>query len=260
MTDKVALETALGMASEVIDASSSIAFHWVREPGWPVIYASPNVRRWGYALEQFLARRLTYLDLVHPQDCGRLVAAFATFIQEKRDVFRQTYRVCWADGAEHWVDEETHGVFGPDGRLLYFHGIVTDVTEREQAEQGLKRQLDLQALVAQLSSRFVDAAADTLEPIVGWALERIGTVLEGDRCYLFRLTIDNASMDMSMNGAPRVSRHSSRISRGSRSNGFLGGPSGCVIAHRSRSRMSRRSRTRPQPNARSSSVNPYGRP
>ena len=197
VTDKVALETALGMASEVIDASSSIAFHWVREPGWPVIYASPNVRRWGYALEQFLARRLTYLDLVHPQDCGRLVAAFATFIQEKRDVFRQTYRVCWADGAEHWVDEETHGVFGPDGRLLYFHGIVTDVTEREQAEQGLKRQLDLQALVAQLSSRFVDAAADTLEPIVGWALERIGTVLEGDRCYLFRLTIDNASMDMS---------------------------------------------------------------
>jgi diguanylate cyclase (GGDEF)-like protein/PAS domain S-box-containing protein len=197
VTDKMALETELGMASEVIDASSTIAFHWAPEPGWPVIYASPNVRCWGYPLEQLLARRLTYLDLVHPQDRDGLVAAFEAFIQEQRDVFRQTYRVCWADGSEHWVDEETRGVFGPDGRLIYFHGIVTDVTERERVQQELRRQLDLQALVARISSRFVDATGDTLEPIVGWALERIGTLFEVDRCYLFRLAIDNASMDMS---------------------------------------------------------------
>jgi diguanylate cyclase (GGDEF)-like protein/PAS domain S-box-containing protein len=197
VTDKVALETALGMASEVIDASSTIAFHWAPEPGWPVVYASPNVRRWGYPLDQLVARRLTYLDIVHPQDRDRLIAAFESFTHEQRDVFRQTYRVCWADGSEHWVDEETRGVFGPDGQPLYFHGIVTDVTEREQAEQSLKRQLDLQALVAEVSSRVIDAGSATLEPIVGWALERIGTVLEVDRCYLFRLTNNDTSMDMS---------------------------------------------------------------
>ncbi|WP_296805506.1 EAL domain-containing protein [Thiocapsa sp.] len=197
VTDKMALETALGMASEVIDASSTIAFHWAPEPGWPVIYASPNLHRWGYALERMISRELTYLDLVHPHDRDRLVDAFNAFGETRRDTFRQTYRVLWADGSERWVDEETQGVFGPDDRLAYFHGLVTDVTEREQAEQGLKRQLDLQALVAQVSSRFIDATADTLEPIVGWALERIGTVLEVDRCYLFRLAIDNASMDMS---------------------------------------------------------------
>ncbi|QVL48081.1 MAG: EAL domain-containing protein [Thiocapsa sp.] len=196
VTDKVTLETALGMASEVIDASSTIAFHWAPEPGWPVIYASPNVRRWGYSLEPLLARRLTYLDLVHPQDRERLVAAFETFTQEQRDGFRQTYRVRWADGSEHWVEEETRGVFGPDGRLSYFHGIVTDVTERESAERGLKRQLDLQALVAQVSSRFIDATGDTLEPIVAWVLEQIGTLLDVDRCYLFRLASDDASLEM----------------------------------------------------------------
>ncbi|SDW83368.1 EAL domain-containing protein [Thiocapsa roseopersicina] len=196
VTEKVRLETALGMASEVIDASSTIAFHWAPEPGWPVIYASPNVRRWGYALEQLLSRRLSYLDVVHPQDCVRVVAAFETFIQEKRDVFRQTYRVCWADGSEHWVDEETRGVFGPDGRLLYFHGIVTDVTEREQAERGLKRQLDLQALVARISSRLIDVTGDTLEQTIDWSLERIGRSLGADRSYLLRLSNDHKRMDM----------------------------------------------------------------
>jgi PAS domain S-box-containing protein len=185
------------MASEVIDASSTIAFHWEQEPGRPVIYASSNVRRWGHPVEHLPARRLIYLDLVHPQDRDRLVAAFEAFIQEGRDAFRETYRVCWADGSEHWVDEETHGVFGPDGRLLYFHGIVTDVTERERAHQDLKRQLDLQALVARISSRFMDATGDTLESILGWALERMGTAFEVDRCYLCRLAKDNASMDMS---------------------------------------------------------------
>ncbi|EGV20067.1 EAL domain-containing protein [Thiocapsa marina] len=197
VTEKVALETALGMASEVIDASSTIAFHWAPEPGWPVVYASPNVRRWGYSLKQILARRLTFLDLVHPQDRDRLVETFETFVREKQDVFRATYRVCWADGSEHWVDEETRCVFCPDGRLAYFHGIVTDVTERERSRRDLKRQLDLQALVARISSRLIDATGDTLDSIVGWALERIGGVLDVDRCYLLRLEEDDASMGMS---------------------------------------------------------------
>ncbi|MFB1488867.1 MULTISPECIES: EAL domain-containing protein [unclassified Thiocapsa] len=196
VTDKVALETALGMASEVIDASSTIAFHWAPEPGWPVIYASPNVRRWGYSLEQLLARRLTYLDLVHAQDRDPLVAAFQTFVQEQRDVFRQTYRVCWADGSEHWVEEETRSVFGPDGQLLYFHGIVTDVTEREQADQGLKRQLDLQALVAQISSRLIDATGETLEHAIDWSLERIGGAFGCERSYLLRLSNNDERLDM----------------------------------------------------------------
>ncbi len=150
----------------------------------------------GLWAQRLISRELTYLDLVHPHDRGRLVDAFEGFSEAQRDTFRQTYRVLWADGSERWVDEETQGVFGKDGRLAYFHGLVTDVTEREHAQQDLKRQLDLQALVAQVSSRLIDATGDTLEPAIAWSLERIGCALGADRSYLLRLSDDHASMTM----------------------------------------------------------------
>ncbi len=196
VTDRVALEAAVDRASEVIDASSTIAFHWAPEPGWPVLYASANVRRWGHTLERLISRELTYLDLVHPHDRGRLVDTFEAFSESQRDTFRQTYRVLWADGSEHWVDEERHRVFGPEGRLAYFSGVVTDVTERERAQQDLKRQLDLQVLVAQVSSRLIDATSDTLDQAIAWSLERIGCALGADRSYLVRLANDRESLDM----------------------------------------------------------------
>jgi GAF domain-containing protein len=73
---------------------------------------------------------------------------------------------------------------------------VTDVTERERAQQDLKRQLDLQVLVAQVSSRLIDATSNTLDQAIAWSLERIGCALGADRSYLVRLANDRESLDM----------------------------------------------------------------
>ncbi len=73
---------------------------------------------------------------------------------------------------------------------------MTDVTERERAQQGLKRQLDLEVLVTQVSSQLIDATGDTFEQAIGWSLERIGCALGADRSYLLRLSDDRQSLDM----------------------------------------------------------------
>jgi PAS domain S-box-containing protein len=196
ITEKVALETALTMGAEVIDASSAVAFHWMPDPGWPIAYASANVRRWGHPIDRFLSRELTYLDIVHPQDRDRLVDAFESFRREQRDVFLQTYRVLWADGSEHWVDEETRCVYDSNGRIAYFHGIVIDVSERERAKRVLKSQLSLQALVVEVSSRLVNAHVDEIRQVVDTVLERIGRFFKASHCYLLRFSDDTGSMEM----------------------------------------------------------------
>lgn len=73
---------------------------------------------------------------------------------------------------------------------------MTDVTERERAQQGLKRQLDLEVLVTQVSSQLIDATGDTFVQAIGWSLERIGCALGADRSYLLRLSDDRQSLDM----------------------------------------------------------------
>lgn len=197
VTEKVALERALSMAYEVMDASSTIAFHWAPEPGWPVTYVSTNVSRWGFPIERFLARELTYLDLVHPLDRDHLVNAFDAFLEAQCDVFQHTYRVLWADGSAHWVDEETRCVYDRDGRLAYFHGIVSDVSARERAQRALRRQSDLQGLAAEIASRFVNAESQHTHEVLNAVLERIGGFFGVDRCYLLRFGENTDSLSMS---------------------------------------------------------------
>jgi PAS domain S-box-containing protein len=69
-----------------------------------------------------------------------------------RDRFRQTldeygqvknleYRVYRKDGSIIWIEEDTRAVRDSQGVILYFEGIVQEITDRKQRETELKRQL-----------------------------------------------------------------------------------------------------------------------
>ncbi|GET40657.1 PAS domain S-box protein [Microseira wollei] len=57
---------------------------------------------------------------------------------EVKDSVSQVYR---KDGSKIWVKENTRAVRDRYGKLLYYEGIVEDVTQRKQEEEALKRQL-----------------------------------------------------------------------------------------------------------------------
>jgi PAS domain S-box-containing protein len=50
----------------------------------------------------------------------------------------QTYR---KDGQIIWVEEDTRAVYDTNGNLLYYEGIVQEITQRKQEEENLMRQL-----------------------------------------------------------------------------------------------------------------------
>ncbi|NKN33736.1 EAL domain-containing protein [Marichromatium bheemlicum] len=178
----------LAIAAEVVDASGTVAFRWRPEPGWPIIYASQNVRRWGYPLERLRSGELSFMELVHPEDRARVEQGFSDYLTASGEVFNLSYRVIWADGSVHCVEEDTSVVHDPYGQVRYFQGLVTDVTEREQTQRALRRQLRFQALLTELSTLFVEARHET--PPLGPVLERIGYFFEADRCLFSRLEED----------------------------------------------------------------------
>jgi PAS domain S-box-containing protein len=70
------------------------------------------------------------------------------------EIFRQTlatagqiksfeYRSYRKDGTQIWVEEDTRAVHDSDGNLLYYEGIIQDITERKHQEAELKRQLEV---------------------------------------------------------------------------------------------------------------------
>lgn len=87
------------------------------------------------------ARTFDWRDCIHPDDCERIVAesvageaSLQTFTLEGR--FRR------GDGEYRWLKSVSSPRFGPDGELVGFIGVATDITLAKEAEMELRRLVD----------------------------------------------------------------------------------------------------------------------
>ena len=76
--------------------------------------------------------------LVHPDDRARVSQECLQGFREKRE-FSQTYRLLLRDGAVRHIHAVWHPVLDKTGELVEYVGTAADVTDREQAEQALRR-------------------------------------------------------------------------------------------------------------------------
>jgi hypothetical protein len=67
--------------------------------------------------------------------------AFKRRLAEQGEVKNWEYQVYRKDGTILWVEEDTRAVRDASGKLLYYEGIIQDISERKQQEEALKRQL-----------------------------------------------------------------------------------------------------------------------
>jgi PAS domain S-box-containing protein len=66
---------------------------------------------------------------------------FKRLMQEKGEVKSFEYQVYRKDSSIIWVEENTRAVRDTSGKVLYYEGIIQDISKRKQEEDALKRQL-----------------------------------------------------------------------------------------------------------------------
>ena len=81
---------------------------------------------------------------------------------------------------------------GDNHRLLAFDH---DIAKRKRTEARLQRRLELEAVTAQVSSRFVNLSHDQVDAGIGEALATIGRFAGADRAYVFQFREDGRSAD-----------------------------------------------------------------
>jgi PAS domain S-box-containing protein len=101
----------------------------------------------GHAADEFLADRISFVELYHPEDSAR-IAPVVDAALEARKPFLLNYRLACKGGGWRWVEEYGQGVFDAAGTLLYLEGILLDVSQRVRAQEEHER-LQLQLLQAQ---------------------------------------------------------------------------------------------------------------
>jgi len=125
------------------------------------------------------ARTLDWRERIHPDDHDRIVAeSIAGEAAMQRFTLEGRYRR--ADGEWRWLRSVSQPRFGPDGELIGFIGVATDITLSKEAELELKRQVAEQTRELALSEARFRAVFDTvLEVLV--LMEPDGTVVEVNR-------------------------------------------------------------------------------
>lgn len=91
----------------------------------------------GHRAPDFVAGKLSWGELVHPEDRDRVVARIDSAIAQRKP-FEATYRLRHAGGEWRWVEERGRAIFDED-EVRCVGGTIFDVTERLEAEQELER-------------------------------------------------------------------------------------------------------------------------
>jgi PAS domain S-box-containing protein len=108
------------------------------------VYVSPQIERLiGYAVEETLSDPGLWDRILHPEDRARVIAEDA-LREQTEEPYSSEYRVVARDGRVVWIRNEAVLLRDEAGRASYWQGVMIDVTERKQAEEELRRALEME--------------------------------------------------------------------------------------------------------------------
>jgi sigma-B regulation protein RsbU (phosphoserine phosphatase) len=137
--DRDQTEEALQMAEVIIDNSPAILFRRIAGDKPRLVYVSDNIRQLGYTAEEFMSEKITFREIVHPDDMDPLAEEIREYAEKDVEEYTQIYRVLTRSGDVRWVEDQTSVVRDADGNKTHNQGILVDITARKQAEEELRK-------------------------------------------------------------------------------------------------------------------------
>jgi len=142
ISERKRIEEEQSIVKLIIETSNNMLFRWDNKPNWPVIYVTDNVSRiLGYSGEDLLLGKVRYSEILHPEDIGRIKEEIAYYHSNKIRYYEHEYRLICKDGSVKWFEDRTSVILNSLGEVMYYQGILIDITERKNSEMKIQRSL-----------------------------------------------------------------------------------------------------------------------
>jgi len=103
---------------------------------WAVDFRSDRIEEiTGYSKADFDSRRLKWAQVIMEEDIDLAKRIFIQALKGDRRYVRE-YRIRRKDGEIIWIEERSHIVCDPDGRIEYVSGLFFDITDRVLTEES----------------------------------------------------------------------------------------------------------------------------
>lgn len=126
----------LELGKLIVDNSPTMLFRTRAGAGFE--FVSENIAKLGYRPADLLSGRVTYPDMLHPDDRDRVLREGAARVERGDHQVHLIYRVVTRSGETRWVDDHTTVERDAEGRPTHFQGILVDITERRDTEEALR--------------------------------------------------------------------------------------------------------------------------
>ncbi|MDW8031926.1 MAG: diguanylate cyclase [Aquificaceae bacterium] len=127
-----------GQRTEFLLSSGPVVFFQCKkEKGLPVEFISQNVAELlGYTAEDFLSGRVSYGELVHPEEVERFKGEVMYHTENKSPFWtHQDYRLRRKDGVYIWVYDHKIPLLEDGGEVVGYYGYIMDITEKHEQEE-----------------------------------------------------------------------------------------------------------------------------
>jgi PAS domain S-box-containing protein len=115
-----------------------LAYRALADEHWTALFVNKGIEDvTGYPPEEFTSGRLSYNDIMLPEDRAATREAVLAALRQRK-MYDVEHRIRHRDGSVRWIWSRGYGVFGPDGSLRFIEGLKLDITRRRQAEESLR--------------------------------------------------------------------------------------------------------------------------
>ncbi len=104
------------------------------------------------------------------------------------------HRIRTKSGEILWVSTQGIPIISAKGEVVGYRGSDTDITSRKETEQLLVKQSNLQYLLMNISTKYINLPLDQVDEAINQSLKELGEFVHADRSYIF--SYNEASKDM----------------------------------------------------------------
>ncbi|UCE23419.1 MAG: PAS domain S-box protein [Candidatus Zixiibacteriota bacterium] len=189
------IETMLSQSEQryrtIVKDQTELVCRWTPD-GTLTFVNDAYCRYFGKKSEELVGR--SFMPLIPDSDHEEVESHFESF-EPDAPVQTHQHRVLAADGEIHWQQWTNRAIFDPNGRIVEFQSVGSDITQLKLAEEALKYRLEIERLITSLSSKFISLEPDEIGSNIVEVIRAVGSFTRADRCYVFMVSDDRKTMD-----------------------------------------------------------------